>query len=307
MRLPIASSVAMTALLLALTLTTGASAAVPGYELVTKLGPYDSASPKEFTAPCTAPKRLIGAGGAAVHADNDPAPNPRGEVLTDGVIPNQPIQGQNLTEVKIHADEDQDGYPAGWRINAYAICANPLPGLELVDTFVFNTGPFPYAKAYASCPGTKRVVGAAADIIGGDGEVVLDDVVPNADLTEVSVTAWEDQDRMANFWGLDAYAICAQPPSGLQRVRSFPSTDRSEAVRVASAQCPAGKKLLGLGAALSRGGGNDGDTTGGAGQVALTRLAPFLDGSRSFVRAEEDQDGTSQGWRLGAYAICATV
>jgi hypothetical protein len=42
------------------------------------------------------------------------------------------------------------------------------------------------------CPGEKRMVGAGADIVGGNGEVVLDELTPNPELTTVTAAAFED-------------------------------------------------------------------------------------------------------------------
>jgi hypothetical protein len=149
------------------------------------------------------------------------------------------------------------------------------------------------------------VIGAGASLAGGFGHVVLDDIVPNANLTQVGVTAWETQVGTDQGWGVSAYAICATPPPGLQRVSASSGSDRSRPHETVVAACPTGKKVLGLGASLSHGSGNDGDTTGGVGQVGF-RVLMFGSDSAVLLDSAEDQDGTSRLWRTSAYAICAT-
>ena len=286
-----------------------ASAAIPGYERVTASSDHDSVRPKEATAQCAAGKRVVGIGGQ-VYSYNYPNREPYSETALDMFFPNQPIGGgEDLTEVTAHADEDANGTPLNWKVTAQAICANPLPGLELVDTFVFNDSPAPYKKAYADCPPGKRIVGAAAVVVGGGGRVVLEDVTPNEQLTEVSVTAWEAQGGTDLLWGVTAKAICAEPPPGLERVESYPQADHSWTMRFTTAKCPPGKVILGVGGDISHGSGQGGDVTGGAGQVLIRQLLVLrIAGTDStFFTAYEDEDGTWRAWRPGAYAICATA
>jgi hypothetical protein len=47
------------------------------------------------------------------------------------------------------------------------------------------------------------------------GDVVINDVTPNAALTGVSVVAFEKQDDTALNWTLNAWLICAEPLPGL--------------------------------------------------------------------------------------------
>jgi hypothetical protein len=46
----------------------------------------------------------------------------------------------------------------------------------------------------AYCPYRTRVIGTAARITDGGGQVLLEDIAPNAQLTGVTVTAYEDAD-----------------------------------------------------------------------------------------------------------------
>ena len=48
--------------------------------------------------------------------------------------------------------------------------------------------------------------------------MILDDIKPNAALTSATATAIEDGDGFDSSWKLSAYAICADPPPGLELV-----------------------------------------------------------------------------------------
>jgi hypothetical protein len=105
--------------------------------------------------------------------------------------------------------EDETGTAGSWRIRAYAICADPPPGLELITaTSPFESDP---ASVKASCPSGKNLLGAAGEITSGFGEVVMDDLRPDAALTSVTVLGLEDQNGTSSNWNLTAYAICANP------------------------------------------------------------------------------------------------
>jgi hypothetical protein len=144
-----------------------------------------------------------------------------------------------------------------------------------------------------SCPAGKQVTGAGGDIVGGDGQVMLRQVRPNAALTSVTMQAVEDQNGFSGIWSLEAHAICATPPGGLELV-SVPSASDSSNKGV-SAPCPAGKRLLGTGAEL----------VGGTRQVALNDVIPAAGLGGVTVRALEDEDGTTNNWSVTAHAICS--
>jgi hypothetical protein len=113
-----------------------------------------------------------------------------------------------LTSVTALAFEDEDGYAFDWRVYAEAICASPPPGLELVSV-AGDPDSEPAAGVTAICPSGKNLFGTGAEIDGGLGEVVLDDLRPNPLLTTVTVTGLEDETGHAGDWFLWGYAICA--------------------------------------------------------------------------------------------------
>ena len=144
----------------------------------------------------------------------------------------------------------------------------------------------------ATCPSGKQVVGTGGEIIGGNGQAALDDVRPNAELTSVFVHGLEDENGTTASWSVTAYAVCAAPVSGLERVAA--ETAESSADKVATATCPGGKLALGGGGELSL----------GAGRIMRT-LTASADLESVSASGREDQDGTSSTWVVRAFAICA--
>ena len=184
-----------------------------------------------------------------------------------------------------------------WSIEAQSICATPFSGQEVVSA----EGPFastqePAKSVTATCPAGKRVIGAGGAIDLGlltyHPEVVLEAVEPNATLTTVTATAHEEFGP-TSAWEVDAYAVCAAPPPGLQRVAatSAPSSDEFSQV---SASCPAGKHLIGTG----------GKTIGGAGQVLLDDLRADAALTKTTVLGVANSIALGSGWQVTAYAIC---
>ena len=145
-----------------------------------------------------------------------------------------------------------------------------------------------------TCPAGMKVLSAGADVTPGHGEVVIDAFTPAGDLRSVHVRAHEDDTATAETWFIAAYANCAYPPPGLERVMAAtPSNSSSKGI---VAKCPNGKKLFGVGA--------DFDVT--TGEVLIDNLTPNSGLTAVTAHATEDEDGTAANWSLRAYAICAT-
>jgi len=146
-----------------------------------------------------------------------------------------------------------------------------------------------------TCPVGKKLIGAGGDIIpsSGPAEVTLHQIRPNSSLTSVRLQALEIQGNSGVIWRLDAVAMCADPPPGLQRVLvTSPSDSLDKSV---SATCPGNTQLLDAAGAV----------TGGQNQVSLNDVAVEKGLKTATVRALEDQDGTNDVWAVTAYAICA--
>lgn len=259
----------------------GAAAAVPGLQLVAGSSALDSSASKVMFLDCPAGKRVIGTGaflGGVAH-----------QIGIESVVPfNAFLQRAGASGV-----EDQDGTAGKWSLSLAVICANPLPGLDLVSASSESSSE--PKSVTAPCPPGKSLVGGGGSIIGGRGQVVLDDLVPTSGLGGMIVAAFEDQDGTPSPWALGVHAVCANPLPGLERVEARTATNSLD--KSISARCPAGKKVVGAG----------GEIFAGLGQVRMDDVSPNADLSAVLVTATEDQDGFSQNWFAHAYAVCATV
>jgi hypothetical protein len=249
--------------------------------------PFASAADATVTVSCLAGKQAVGGGSDIINGPN---------VAINDVIPEAGFSGITAQGV-----EDATGTTNNWSVRAYANCAPPIPGLERVvatspDDSLDKT-------VTATCPGSKRVLGAGGEISAGGGQVVLEDIRVN-NLASVTVQGVEAQGGTASSWFARAYAICADPVAGLQRVAATSASNSSN--KSMAANCPAGKHVVGAGAEIG----------GGGGQVVLNRLAPDFPAlsnvsgppaTRVLANAEEDEDGTDASWTVRAIAICAAT
>lgn len=100
-------------------------------------------------------------------------------------------------------------------------------------------------SATATCPAGKRVLGAGGQIEFGGDQVLLDDIRPDPSLTSVTVHALEYEAGTSANWGVYAWARCAAPPPGLERVSA--TSPLNSGNKSVSVSCPAGKRVLGAG------------------------------------------------------------
>ena len=256
-----------------------AHAAVAAPERVQAISPANSLA-KGVNSTCPAGKRVLGVGGRIVTTS--------GQVLLDDLTPNAALTGASA-----FGAEDGNGYSENWLVISEAICATPPIGLQLVTASSPTTSSS--KGVTATCPTGKRVVGTGADLAGGLGQVVLDDIAPNAGLTAVTAFGAEDGNGHSGKWTIRAHAICASAPAGLQRVATTSASSSGGSGKSQTAPCPGGKDLLGVGSEL----------TGGAGQVVLDELNPSTDPASVSVNVSEDEDGQAANYSLTAYAICA--
>jgi hypothetical protein len=255
--------------------------AVDNLHLVTESSETSSTWWRSPIAYCGYSNRLVGMG------SSQPS---NGSILFRGIIPRD---AEPNTPVGTHAaaQEDLAGTPASWSMTAYAMCATPPPGLEFVEV-AGSSSSSATRTTTAQCPGGKRVIGAGGTITGGNGRIKVDEIRPNEGLTQVTVTASEDQDGTSASWRLRAYAICANPPAGLVRVTTTaPSGWDGRTVR---ATCPSEKVLL------SASGGVDVNlpTT-----MRVYDMIPTYEDATVRVTTKGDSGGASGEVR--AYAICA--
>ena len=269
-----------------------ASAAVPGWQLVNSPSESSSLLYKLNSTSCPSGKEALGAGGSIGGG--------AGQVgMTRMLSGGGPPAGGSL----VSYEDDDGGFSGTWSQTAWAVCAYPLSGLQRVTAHSAFSSTAVKASS-VSCPAGKRVVGAGFDhtaIIDPQfmGVFVLDDLRISESLTSVTATSREapGQGGVLGSWRLAVQAVCAFPPPGLQFVSNLSARD-SVSPKNATAVCPVGKRVLGVG----------GEITGGRGEVRFETLRPYaFFGQGALVNAIEDQDGATAAWDLRAYAICATA
>ncbi|GAA0986189.1 hypothetical protein GCM10009555_063080 [Acrocarpospora macrocephala] len=174
----------------------------------------------------------------------------------------------------------------------------PLTGIERVTALSAfdSTG---VKGVQVSCPAGKQVIGASGLLTmnsAAQGRVIMTEAIPDTALTSVTAFAWEDQTATTGNWSIKAAAVCASALSSLVRVSASSAYDSSRS-KSQVASCPPHKWLLGAGRLIE----------GAEGQVLLDRIE-FSANLRSVtVGATEGQNGTSENWRVRAYAICGSV
>ena len=148
--------------------------------------------------------------------------------------------------------------------------------------------------ALAQCPAGTRVIGGGGRVNGGQHVVITRQQPFHGVNDTFVVSAQEDQTGTAQFWAVQAFAICSVPLPGLEIV-SAAGLSGSSGFQGKSVDCGPGKNVLGVG----------GRIIGGAGQVSLNTQALFP--NRASAGGLEDSDGFSGQWSVTAYAVCASL
>jgi hypothetical protein len=272
--------------------TSPAAAAVPGLVRVSATSASDSLDFKSVTATCPVGKALIGTGYQINGAT--------GEVVVDDFRPNGgPAAAPTSLFVGAY---EEDPFAGNWTITAFAICANPLPGLVRIAS-TGASGSLDFQSVTATCPAGKALLGTGYELNGALGEAVVDDFVPSggtaAAPTSLFVGAYEADPNFLGNWTITAYAICANPLPGLVRIAVTSAFDSAD-FHSANAVCTAGKVLTGAGFELN----------GATGEAVVDDFVPSggtaTPPTGIFVGAYEADPDFLPSWEVTAYAICAT-
>jgi hypothetical protein len=166
-----------------------------GPQLISQQTPIDSNS-KALLLTCPSGTQVVGTGGQI-------------NIATSGKVGLHEFTPETLTTVRVIAAEIGSGTTANWTMKAYALCASPPFGLQIVRTT--STIDSKHAKSVvAHCPAGKRVMGAGADIAAPEGDrVMLDEVTPLPDLSGVNAVGTELAGGTTQNWTVSAEAICA--------------------------------------------------------------------------------------------------
>jgi hypothetical protein len=210
-----------------------AHAAVTGVHQVTgPLSPIDSQPSKTVKAACPAGEQVIGGGGwvmATVTADAT-------KVTLTELQPVHPASGADFYEVT--GQEVTPNITTNWWVQAFAMCARPVPGLHIVSF----TGPPTAIAAQAFCGSGEAALGGGGQVTGAPNHVALSATFPLFD------NRWEAVSLpAANFtggWNITAYAVCAPRPAGYQVVFANSNSGPTDPIKVALVNCPVGTHLL---------------------------------------------------------------
>lgn len=233
---------------------------------------------KSVTVNCPVGQRVYGAGGEINGGS--------GNVTLDDITPNL-----TLTSVFVTAAEN-GAFAGNWTVTGYAICGPNTLNLQRIQ-FTSATNSLSSKSVFAGCPTGLRLYGLGAELNGASGAVFFDDLTPNAGLTGVTVTAFENG-AFAGNWSVTGFAICGNPATTMTRVVASSATN-SLSLKSIFAGCPAGTRVHGVGAEID----------GAIGNVVIDDLTPHP--SLLGATASGFENGAFAGnWRVTAYAICAS-
>jgi hypothetical protein len=254
---------------------------VAGLTRVEDFNGYDGVTPKQVTVTCPAGTRVYSAGGRILKGE--------GTAVLDDLIPDAGLTSVTVKAYETAADDE-------WGMIGYAMCGNGVLNLQRVSIESANNSLSPKTVT-PTCPGATKLYGIGAEVNNGVGNVVIDDLTPLADLSGLTVTAYENGAFGGN-WSITGYAICGNPVATMTRVTvSNPvplAAPNAVSPKTAIASpCPAGTQVHGGG----------GTITGGLGNVSLDDLLPSLVSMHVTGFAI---GGFAGNWRVTSYAICAS-
>ncbi len=209
-----------------------------------------------------------------------------------------PFESDRYTDGFVVVGTEMQPATRPWTVTAYAICADPLPGHEIVLTQTPRNSSSKVAST-AVCPSSKRALSAGANVIhyvqnptGGIGLQVAR-TSSSGDITRAQAT--ERPGGVSHDWSLQTYAVCAHPPQGYEVVGRLSTRRDSEAVKSVSASCPQDGKLLSVGAGIA---------SNAPAEVSLNTVIPVV--RQGHVTAFENSP-TAQNWdAVAVNVICAS-
>jgi hypothetical protein len=251
-----------------------ASAAVPGINLAATVSPFNSFN-KSANVSCPPGQKLYGVGGG-IDAG-------AGQVIVDDWLQLDSAHG---------AVRGVESTPLtqSWTAGAAGICADRLPGYSRISRTSPANSKDKFVKV--ACRNGKELVAGGADILGGKGNVMIEEMVPDHATNRMIVLAHEHTGT-PDDWQARVEAVCVDPLPGLER-HFVPSTKDSTDTKTVSASCSPGKVLIGVGAQT--------DSSGGQAGIESIEPNPFLNGVT--VKATEI-DATDLNWEAVAYVLCA--
>jgi hypothetical protein len=181
------------------------ASAVSGYQVVNSTTTFsNSLSPKTTRAICPLGKRVIGGGGAVYQ----PAV---GYIQRTAFTELRPVFRYDGTRdaYVVTAAETPPGTTENWLVEAYAVCADLLPGMFMV---AYTTSPSSSSVQTASA-GCPWVIGTGGRISTSSGRVVLQTARTSPTGDFARVRAHEVADGYTGTWSVTASMRSACQPS----------------------------------------------------------------------------------------------
>jgi hypothetical protein len=265
-----------------ITVTGAPAQAVPGLHDVQGESTTSSATFRTATATCPPGTKVYG-GQAIIVTGN-------GNVALDGVVPSADLQSLTVFATEIGA------YTQLWRLEAHAICGQPVANLQRVGPIFSSLTDSSSSKpAAANCPGGLRLYGVGADITAGFGRVAVVGMVPGE--TVGVVRTHELFGSFQGNWTSAAYAICGAPSANMQ-IRTATSTTSIQNTKDATVACPSGTLSHQVGASV---------LPISTSNVLLNTMTDIA-GTQQVARAEAWQAGgvAVAPWSLTVVALCSS-
>jgi hypothetical protein len=189
-----------------------AASTIPTATVVGTPSVFDSNAEKTATAQCAAGQKVIG-GGVRVNVPDHVV-----------VVRQEPISTPAGDSFVVTALEDEVGTTNSWALQAYAVCTNPIAGLQIMSV-VSPTGSSGFQGISSVCPAGKNAVGAGGRILDGQGQVSLVTQIEGGFMFNVRTTAGglEDPNGFAGNWSVISFTVCVPLAlsSDLQVVKTF--------------------------------------------------------------------------------------
>jgi hypothetical protein len=286
-RLALAATATMIGLTAGQAFVASQAKAVPGLDRETSATESDSSSSKTIAARCPSGMRVLGGGGAVIGG--------RGQVVLERL---QPLRTASDDRFVVGAREDETGYSRTWRLEAVALCADPLPG-QVIASGASGPRSDRLQSTLAFCPPGTDQVGFGGRVARAGAQVYLTDLYPSfvAPPPGTFARAREDADGFAGSWSLTAYTVCASTAASFTGVSA--GTAATSVNKSATVSCPPGSRVHSAGFQLAGVGINPIDGV----FVDKVTIAPGLDSVT--VRGGEAETGTNDAWSVRANALCA--
>jgi hypothetical protein len=286
------AAVAVTAGVTVAVQLTGMPAASAIAGLVKVNGPtsaIDSQPTKTDRADCPAGTRVIG-GGGWVHAL---AAADSAKVALVALQPVHPASGPD--HYVAVGQEITPNITTNWWVQAYAICASPVSGLQIIS----KTSSSRAQAADVFCPAGQQPLGGGGRVDNPTNRVALVGATPTETAGNRKYSAYARADRLdyTGLWTVTVYAVCAPTPPGYEVVYAHSTGGPSDTNKVAFVSCPSGKRVHGAAGTV-----NVSAPTG----IALQVVYPFNALDQVEAAAVETVP-TEVDWKpVAAVAICAT-